>query len=472
MRYIVVGAGLAGLTAALELSQEGHDVVILEAADRPGGRVRTARGLADGQAQGTVSGQARESERGQAQGTANERATGEAQGTANKRATGEAQGTANKRATRQAQLAARGQPDRQANGLSEETASRPANEHVAELGAERIYPGQGLMLDLCTRYGLTLREVAPAPLPRAFLRGQEQNTADLVAALDVRLKATPPGDCESLAQWMHRARLSDLERALVSAVAQSTPAAPLRFTPAAGFTASFHSTGGYEIVGGNDLLTTAMAQDLEVHLDSRAIAVRWDEARVTVETSARTWNGDAVILAVPGPQLLEIAFDPVLDQERVHALLGLRFGEALRVVARYENEAFDPRVITDTEFGIITNQTAGQEENHALLSCLIPADREKKKDVLSRLDEVVSTVVGHRVNRNYGETHNWTSVVRVPWGDQTNTTIPKLATPLGKTVYFAGEHTDQRTTPGGMNGAVASGIRAAREISRQHPRTK
>jgi NADPH-dependent 2,4-dienoyl-CoA reductase/sulfur reductase-like enzyme len=44
---VVIGAGLAGLSAARELRKNGHEVVVLEARDRVGGRIWTSSKWAD-----------------------------------------------------------------------------------------------------------------------------------------------------------------------------------------------------------------------------------------------------------------------------------------------------------------------------------------------------------------------------------------------------------------------------------------
>jgi monoamine oxidase len=47
-RVAVLGAGIAGLVAAYELKQQGHEVIVLEAQNRVGGRVLTCREFAPG----------------------------------------------------------------------------------------------------------------------------------------------------------------------------------------------------------------------------------------------------------------------------------------------------------------------------------------------------------------------------------------------------------------------------------------
>ena len=47
-RVVVIGAGMAGLVAAFELDRSGHDVLVLEAQNRVGGRIWTCRDFAPG----------------------------------------------------------------------------------------------------------------------------------------------------------------------------------------------------------------------------------------------------------------------------------------------------------------------------------------------------------------------------------------------------------------------------------------
>ena len=43
MRVVVIGAGLAGLMAAQQLQNNGHEVVVLDKGKSPGGRLATRR---------------------------------------------------------------------------------------------------------------------------------------------------------------------------------------------------------------------------------------------------------------------------------------------------------------------------------------------------------------------------------------------------------------------------------------------
>src|SRR3954469_3791924 len=47
-KVVILGGGLAGLSAGYELTRAGHDVKVLEAQERPGGRVLTLRAFDEG----------------------------------------------------------------------------------------------------------------------------------------------------------------------------------------------------------------------------------------------------------------------------------------------------------------------------------------------------------------------------------------------------------------------------------------
>jgi monoamine oxidase len=85
----------------------------------------------------------------------------------------------------------------------------------------------------------------------------------------------------------------------------------------------------------------------------------------------------------------------------------------------------------------------------------------------------MSTVVGRPIKRIFGYVKSWThdpwsrAVVRAPIGDQRDSVLPLISAPLGGRVFFAGEHTDNRVGPGGMEGAIKSGYRVAREVLAQ-----
>src|SRR5437879_9770352 len=158
MKVLVVGAGLSGLVAATEMQSAGHEVVVLEARDRVGGRVFTLReGLVDGQ--------------------------------------------------------------------------------FADGGAEIIYHGQNEIAGLCEKYGLELTEQFSlgTDIPDLIFGGrrlEREAAAELVMELRVAIRRTRPGHYESVAQWLRRARVSPPAELLLAAIAQSTPASPLRLADA------------------------------------------------------------------------------------------------------------------------------------------------------------------------------------------------------------------------------------------------
>jgi monoamine oxidase len=409
VKVIVVGAGLSGLVAATEIQVAGHEVVVLEARDRVGGRVYTLReGFAEGQ--------------------------------------------------------------------------------FADIGAEIIYHGQRNIADLCEKQGVELSHEFSlgTDVPDLIFGGERLDkaaAAEIVNELREAIQRTRPEHYESVAQWLRRARVSGQAELLLAAIAQSTPAAPLRVADAQELNVELSWGEAYrKIKGGNDTLPRTMARKVDVRLQHPVRVVGWSAGGVTLESDRETFHADRVVVTVPGPLVSELGFEPALPAEKVRALLELRYGNATRLVVQYAERDLVKRAIgagcfTDRMPGFVMEQTVHQGGEHIIVAGLAAGDVEPSgltdEQILDSVDATMSSVVGRPMKRTFGFVKNWTqdpwtrAVVRAPIGDQRETVLPMIAAPLAGRVFFAGEHTDGRVGPGGMEGAIKSGYRVAREVVAQ-----
>jgi len=406
MKLIVVGAGLSGLVTANEVQKAGHEVVVLEARDRVGGRVFTIRdGLHDGQ--------------------------------------------------------------------------------YADVGAEMIYHGQDNILNLCAAQGLELTTEFSlgTDTPDIVFHGHRlsrEASRELAQELRDGVKRVPPGFYETVAQWLRRARLSEDAGLLLEAIAQGTPAAPLRLADSQELNVELSWGKGYrKIQGGNDRLPRSLARTVDVRLDQVVRVVGHDGQGVTVETERETFQGDRALVTVPGPLVQELGFDPVLPAEKIRALLQMRYGNGTRLVAQYADKDLVRQAIglgcfTDQMPGYVMEQTMQQAGDQVVISGLAAGDVEPAlmtdDQVLDAFDATISAAVGQPVRRTFGYVKNWTqdpftrSVVRAPLGDQRQTVLPEIRKPVDGRVFFAGEYTDDRVGPGGMEGAIKSAYRVVEEL--------
>lgn len=123
--------------------------------------------------------------------------------------------------------------------------------------------------------------------------------------------------------------------------------------------------------------------------------------------------------------------------------------------------------------GFILEQTVHQGGDKIVVA-LLAADAEPvfetDRQTMDGVDAIMSSVFGRPLTRVFGWVNSWTrdpwsrAVVRAPIGDQRASVLPLIAAPLDGRVFFAGEHTEPRVGPGGMEGAIKSGHRVAKEI--------
>jgi monoamine oxidase len=445
-KVLVVGAGLAGLVAAYELTQAGHDVTVLEAQLRPGGRVQTVREpFSDGLY--TEAGAARI-------------------------------------------------PDN--HDLTLHYAKHfgltlvpffPNNlARVFRIGGKRIKSASWTDLDL-SQVPLNLtaeeRRMGMAGLLQKYL-GDALNDIGDPRATGWPNSSAKKYDSMTMAEFLKQRGASHGAIELLEypyASAEDDPVSllwnlrddwyPLR------------ETTRYKIDGGNDKLPKAFAERLKekIHYGSPVVRIEQDSSRVraTVVRSGthQSFEADRLICAVPFPPLRRVEVQPPFSERRRKAIAELRYDPVTRVILQcrsrfWEKDGCNGFGVSDLPQEIF-HTTFDQPGTRGLLASYMlvgVGQRASAMDPTSRIRFVVQEMEkvhpGLLDNLEGSCSKVWPTD---PWAGgagsqhspgQLTTLCVGMEQPEGR-VHFAGEHLS--AWPYWMQGALQSGLRAAKEVN-------
>lgn len=418
---IVVGAGLSGLTAAWKLQQCGREVIVLEAANRIGGRaVRSRRQWEDGQ-YADLGGELIDS--------------------------------------------------------SYHALRALCSELDVELGAPHVYGEQRKDDESVMEAYL---RVAGFVIGDKVLTRDECET--IRNELRAAARAHRPHSGEIVEQWIRRAQLSDLAAGITRAVTRLlTQLDPWDcdvhyvFGPQDG---TFQ-----RIRGGTETLLAKLAGDLDVRLSDPVVQIERAREALVTTSSGQKIRASAVISAVGPFAVSAIGFDPPLSDERVMTATSLLPAMAGKVIGQYAEgdavrQAFSSLVCTDSVINAAWVTAPESPGTSAIVTSFFAgAERGLMTDdeaALTALDALVEKVVGTSVNRVQGEVKNWWAEplhlgVTVAPPEGMRATIAGILGAEELVTHFAGDYTDAPMS-GTLEGAVRSGLRAAHELLRD-PKT-
>ena len=437
-RIIVVGAGMAGLTVAMELSHAGHEVIVLEARTRAGGRVRTLR---EPFAEGLYA---------------------------------EA-GAARIPATHQLTLRYV-----EAFGLKLapfQPTEFPSTVHVRGKNYRSDFPGLLKILNCSPQ------EQALGPVQS--LRKYTSSTQQIIGSPDS--PAWPPkgalvfddlsgsallrqlGASEGLINFMDLGfgvlgELSGLDLLLQLGSLFETK---------------------YRIVGGNDKLPRAMAAELgeRIHYGRPVEAVTQSGKGVRVRCGGigggTTVEGDRVVMALPLPVMKRIQFGPDISPDKRFAITNSQYAAVSRVFVQvrkkfWEAEKLSGFAVTDHPIEIF-DASFGQYSSRGLLLAYLHEglarriDSVDKRKGITEVITMMTDVFPELTNEIQG--HAAFSWQKEPTAEGAvalwrpgafREIYPLLASAEGR-IHFAGEHCSPWHS--WIQGAIHSGIRAALEIN-------
>ena len=240
----------------------------------------------------------------------------------------------------------------------------------------------------------------------------------------------------------------------------------------------------YRVVGGNDLIPRALAKtlpDVRLNAPVTSISVLPDEVTVTYKQgdSYTSISSAFAILAIPLTTARQIEFNPPLPDAHRRMVNEVSYGAVTKVLIEYgkrfwNERGWNGRLVTDAPIVLTWHATSHVENEHGILTVYTGGEAGARLAAFSD-EERIRVAVGEieKVFPGSSDLIECTATVAWPNEPYTRGSYAALAPgevtahwktlfePAGR-LFFAGEH----ATPiqGFMEGAVESGQRAARNI--------
>lgn len=444
---VILGAGLAGLSSAYKLSQAGHDVTILEARTRAGGRVHTLREpFADGL---------------------------------------------------HAEAGAMFIPE--SHDLTMQyvrlfrlpliSVPTPQRLPVYYLRGKRINPNGGREINWPLNLSPEEKRLGLGGMTEKYVISVLQEMGD-AASMNWPPEKLKKYDRMTYAEFLRSQgasneamRLLRLNDADLTGDGVDRVSALMVLREAA---LNLNSGRLFTIRGGTDLLPKALAAKLnsKIRYGSEVVRIEHDARGVRVTYlqagAHETVSADYLICTIPFSILKEIEVSPEFSPAKQRAIRELPYTSAARVYLQsrkefWEAEGLGISAYTDLPVMAIVNSTLNQRGTRGILDSYMTGEHARRVTGMKEAERLSFTL--NYVERVYPQIRkNFEGGTSVCWDEdryargayawfkpgQMSDLLPHIARAEGR-IHFAGEHAS--SWPGWMQGAFQSGHRAAREIN-------